>query len=80
MRMISVAIVMCVEIEIPRRGDENKFFLNFDFFKIVEIEIPRRGDENALQFLSLSCLYSVEIEIPRRGDENCGTPCVMVYR
>ena len=46
MRMISVAIVMCVEIEIPRRGDENKFFLNFDFFKIVEIEIPRRGDEN----------------------------------
>ena len=36
-----------VEIEIPRRGDENSF-ANFptEYIDTVEIEIPRRGDEN----------------------------------
>ena len=38
---------MMVEIEIPRRGDENSF-ANFptEYIDTVEIEIPRRGDEN----------------------------------
>ena len=35
-----------VEIEIPRRGDENLFCFLFYNDMIVEIEIPRRGDEN----------------------------------
>ena len=40
-----------VEIEIPRRGDENSFLiLSYSFSDSVEIEIPRRGDENCLLF------------------------------
>ena len=36
-----------VEIEIPRRGDENDSKAGIiAYFTSVEIEIPRRGDEN----------------------------------
>ena len=35
-----------VEIEIPRRGDENFIKSEYNLFDFVEIEIPRRGDEN----------------------------------
>ena len=59
-----------VEIEIPRRGDENvSIHLMLRFIISVEIEIPRRGDENTYCFVCY-LLYTVEIEIPRRGDEN----------
>ena len=39
-----------VEIEIPRRGDENFAISTNSFPYFVEIEIPRRGDENAIPF------------------------------
>ena len=48
-----------VEIEIPRRGDENFFSHSSLRSKYsVEIEIPRRGDENqvAIVFVSQSRL------------------------
>ena len=38
---------MYVEIEIPRRGDENVVTIVLvTIGTLVEIEIPRRGDEN----------------------------------
>ena len=65
-----LTFLICVEIEIPRRGDEN-MLLNLSLIKSfpVEIEIPRRGDENLFCFLFYNDMI-VEIEIPRRGDEN----------
>ena len=43
-----------VEIEIPRRGDENFMLLFFyRFFFYVEIEIPRRGDENRSSLIKI---------------------------
>ena len=38
-----------VEIEIPRRGDENTSYTCTYQNHTVEIEIPRRGDENDLE-------------------------------
>ena len=60
-----------VEIEIPRRGDENLSTLGSSIACcLVEIEIPRRGDENTFFVSSSTFFIFVEIEIPRRGDEN----------
>ena len=59
-----------VEIEIPRRGDENASPTITLSSLSVEIEIPRRGDENVVTSLYSIVVDMVEIEIPRRGDEN----------
>ena len=47
-----------VEIEIPRRGDENKRHKAISFLFIVEIEILRRGDENCPLYTVVSKSHS----------------------
>ena len=42
----SLKVLLQVEIEIPRRGDENCLEFSLTALALVEIEIPRRGDEN----------------------------------
>ncbi len=60
-----------VEIEIPRRGDEN--FLYIHIWKSIlnsrNRDTPKRGRKPVMN--DCHSLYTmVEIEIPRRGDEN----------
>ena len=57
-----------VEIEIPRRGDENltKNFLSLKLIS-VEIEIPRRGDENFSSFDLSEIYFSRNRDTPQRG-------------
>ena len=60
---------LIVEIEIPRRGDENDSKAGIiAYFTSVEIEIPRRGDENHfVLFQFCRCFYCRNRDTPKRG-------------
>ena len=68
----SYCLLLQVEIEIPRRGDENFFSFNTTMHRHRQKQrYPVEGTKTLVQSLPQIHTFQVEIEIPRRGDENC---------
>ena len=68
--MLLFTNLISVEIERPRKGDEDGYSCErFLPSWLVEIERPRKGDEDYLMIVTVISL-SVEIERPRKGDED----------
>ena len=78
---MAYTLLFRVEIEIPRRGDEN--IVSAKRIKPVSFgrnrDTPKRGRKLIIYTTTNKCIVTVEIEILRRGDENMFSPFLLTF-